>query len=133
MNKCNPSAPVPGSYNNGNNSQYVTPMGRGAELKYEYYYPQNDCMVVDPNTQCRKIYYPFEHIKTMCTAKCLRSVPGPNINSVVPAELYGNALQMDGGDGTYYFQDLRLWADGLTKMTYSANEQPYHFSYVPGQ
>ena len=118
------------SNTNSNTNNSMT-QGRGPEMKYDFYFPENACMFMSSNdiSKCRKIPYPLENIPA-CSMPCLK-VPDKSIfGDPVPSELYGNALGMDGGDGLYYYHDPNA-PKSLSVLTYPSRVQPYHFAYNP--
>lgn len=97
-------------------------MGRGPELKYEFYFPENGCMVTEPATPCRKVPYPLQNIPT-CTTPCLKNMSKEIYGHAIPSSLYGAALQQNGSDGSYYYNDPGNL--GMAPLTFGPGMQPY--------
>ena len=105
--------------------------GRGAELKYEIYFPPNSCMPKDEGmVNCRRVPYPLKNapkcqsIYSSCmnsTVNSDKSIYGANPQ---PSELYGSALAMNEGDGLFYYHN----PFGLDMSLTYKNHQPYHFA-----
>ena len=100
------------------NTNNIMTQGRGPEMKYDFYFPENACMFRSPNdlSTCRKIPYPLEHVPTfrlLCPQVQDKSIFG----EPVPSELYGGALGMDGGNGLYYYHDPNA-PKSLSDLTY---------------
>lgn len=120
------------SKSNCNNS--AGDLGRGPELKYEFYFPPNSCMPKDTGMgKCPTFPYPLQNIPSCqsiyvpCTADA-KSVGATNANPLPepqPSELYGDALGMNEGDGMFYYNDP--YGFNLTALTYE-HRQPYHYA-----
>lgn len=108
-------------------------LGRGPELKYEIYFPPNRCMPKDVGMgKCPSYPYPLQNIPTC------RSIYEPCISNVTygaletdsdnprPAELYGDVLKMNGGDGGFYY-DNHSFGLPITNLTLSPDQQAINF------
>lgn len=121
------------------NNNALSNEGRGMELKYDFYFPESPpassqtCLPFGvPTIQqslatCRKIGYPLM-TQPMCAKPCLTPpAPGPQ-NPVTPSELYGDVLAMNGGDGSFYAENIHAPHD-ISVLTYSAGAQPMHIQF----
>lgn len=116
--------------------------GRGPELRYEFYFPSNDSSpscnanfyqpTLYPSSSdmktCRKIGYPLIG-QPMCKFACKPSSQPPQWGNPIPSELYGDVLQMDGGDGMYYYEDPAA-PKALSTLTYGNGNQPPHYRFT---
>jgi hypothetical protein len=126
-------------------------IGRGPELKYEFYFPPNSCMPKDagmskcPETfnyplqnipSCKSIYVPCamdtnsanNNFVNANSVKINSANTNTNVNAILepqPSELYGDALGMNEGDGLFYYNDP--YGFNLTALTYE-HRQPYHYA-----
>ena len=115
------------------NSSQTKNDGRGPELKYEFYFPPNSCMPKDDRMMnCRAVPYPLEHSKpcasiySTCVGNVNTSATDKSIYGLnpQPSELYGGALGMNEGDGSFYYRNPFGFDLSLTYK----NHQPYHFA-----
>jgi hypothetical protein len=107
-------------------------IGRGSELKYEFYFPPNSCMPKDEGMgKCPVYPYPLQNIPSCPSIYVPCSNPGPVVKSIygasdpMPSELYGDALGMNEGNGLFYYNDP--YGFNLTALTFE-HKQPYHFA-----
>jgi hypothetical protein len=101
----------------------------GTELKYEFYFPENACMVNEGPMRCPTYSYPLENVPT-CKQPCNTSFNPDPIYGTEPmaSELYGDALAMNEGDGSYYYHGPGVKSLAIGPLTYPKGLQDYHFT-----
>ena len=112
-------------------------LGRGPELKYEYYFDlPNSCMPKDTGfnkSQCPVYSFPLQNIPTCssiytpCTSPADQGAASKAIygENPMPSELYGDALGMNEGNGMFYYNDP--FGFNLSALTFQ-HKQPYHYA-----
>ena len=121
-----------GSNSNGSGNNSLNGMvrpggaGRGDELRYEFYFPENACMVQQGPVVCPKINYPL--MSGMPCRKPCNTNFNPEIygNNPQPSELYGDAIGFNGGDHLFYYDDPKRML-GMHPLTFPQGVQPYHY------
>lgn len=119
------------SNSNCNNSAGAGDLGRGSELKYEFYFPPNSCMPKDICMgKCPTYPYPLQNIPTCQSIYVPCSTTDPVSketygNDPAPSELYGDALAMNEGNGLFYYHDP--YGFNLSALTFQS-KQPYHYA-----
>ena len=108
-------------------------MGRGPELKYEFYFPENACLFnYPPDNSCQNNPYPLQNVPS-CAYPCKSIKEEAQLlppSRPIASELYGDALRMNGGNDMFYYHDQAA-PKSLTAMTYGTNIQPYHYQFNP--
>lgn len=123
------------SANKNSNGMILTKVTNESDLKYEYYFPPNSCMPTDTGfdaSKCPAYPYPLMNIPSCksiyepCQGGSTNTSIYTSPGGTVPSELYGDALQMNGGDGMFYSQEFGV---NNMKLTNTASNQ--QFKYIP--
>jgi hypothetical protein len=108
-------------------------LGRGPELKYEFYFPPNRCMPKDIGMgKCPSYPYPLQNIPTCksiyepCQSNVPYGVPETALPNPIPSELYGDVLKMNGGDGGFYY-DNHSFDLPVSNLTLGSDQQAINF------
>jgi len=70
-----------------------------SELKRRTYFEENSCLIKPPISQYPVYEFPLEKVNP-CVIPCI--VPKSMAGNPQPSQLFGDALGMDGGSGSYY-------------------------------